>query len=153
MNSAAAAIALQDPRLVRKGNRGMLLNKAWEKVSAEGYNFIKGKSRSKMYGGSSSALESPTKQVKLSEEIRRQRMRELQEDIEGIDRHLSIKEKRLRQSEASHNYSVSDQFLNQIRSLRALGVRNRESSFSLKLRRNGQNGTKLPAQLAAQVGL
>lgn len=73
-----------------------------------------------MYGTSASSSESaPTKRTKLSEEIRTQRISELRENIEGIDRHLSIKEKRLQQSEASRSYSVCDQFLNQIRELKS----------------------------------
>ena len=74
----------------------------------------------KIYGASGSPSESPpNKCIKLSEEIRTQRICELREDIEGIDHHLTIKEKRLQQSEASHNYSVCDQFLDQIRELKS----------------------------------
>ena len=40
-------------------------------------------------------------------------------DIEGIDRHLSIKEKHLKHAETLHNYSVCDNFLEQIRELKA----------------------------------
>ena len=120
VNAAAAEIALSEPKLVRKGNRGILLEKARQKVSDEGYSFKKGKSRSKVYGVSTRTLECPpTKRVKLSEEIRTQRIRELREDIEGLDQHLRIKEKRLQQSEASRNYSVCDQFLDQIRELKS----------------------------------
>ena len=63
----------------------------------------------------------PTKRVKLSEEIRTQ---ELREDIEGLDQHLRIKEKCLQQSEASRNYCVCDQFLDQIRELKSANERN-----------------------------
>ena len=120
VNDAAAEIALKEPKLVRKGNRGALLAKARQLVSEEGYMFKKGKSRSKVYGAVASESESPPKKhVKLSEEIRTQRIGELREDIEGVDRHLSIKEKRLKHAESLHNYSVCDQFLEQIRELKA----------------------------------
>ena len=115
VNSAAADIALKEPRLVRKGNRGILLEKARQQVSTEGYAFRKAKSRSKVYG--SSAEMSPT--AKLSEEVRTQRIRELREDIEGLERHLAIKEKRLRQAESSQEYSLCDRFLEQIRELKS----------------------------------
>lgn len=46
---------------------------------------------------------------KLSEEIR-----------EGIECHLAIKEKRLKQSEASRQYSVCDCFLDEIRELKSV---------------------------------
>ena len=49
VNAAAVELALQNPALVRKGNRGELLEVARKKVS-ESYTFKKGKSRSKMYG-------------------------------------------------------------------------------------------------------
>ena len=52
----------------------------------------------------------PAKRVKLSETIRTERIREVREDIEEIDRHLTIKEKCLQQAETSSNYSVSINF-------------------------------------------
>ena len=120
VNDAAAEIALKEPKLVRKGNRGTLLVKARQVVSEEGYMFKKGKSRSKVYGAVASESEAPPKKrVKLSEEIRTQRIDELREDIEGVDRHLSIKEKRLKHAEALHNYNLCDNFLEQIRELKA----------------------------------
>lgn len=50
VNSAAVDLALQNPVLIQKGNRGELLNKARARVADEGYNFKKGKSRSRIYG-------------------------------------------------------------------------------------------------------
>lgn len=42
VNSAAAELALCEPSLVRKGNRGVLLERARKKVSEEGFVFKKG---------------------------------------------------------------------------------------------------------------
>ena len=42
VNNAATKIALKNPSLVHKGNRGMLLEKARKQVSNEGYVFKKG---------------------------------------------------------------------------------------------------------------
>ena len=103
---------------MRKGNRGTLLEKARQQVSAEGYAFKKGKSRSKVYGASGEMCPT-TKRIKLSEEIRTQRIRELKEDIEGLELHLAIKEKRLRHSESNQEYSLCDRFLEQIRELKS----------------------------------
>ena len=52
VNAAAVELALGEPRLLRKGNRGELLEKARKKVADDGYCFKKGKSRSKIYGSS-----------------------------------------------------------------------------------------------------
>ena len=77
VNAAAAEIAQQDPRLVHKGNRGLLLDKAREHVSNQGYVFKKGKSCSK--------------RLKVFETIRTQRISDLRDKIEGIDNHMRIK--------------------------------------------------------------
>ena len=91
VNDAAAEIALKEPKLVRKGNRGELLAKARQLVSDEGYVFKKGKSRSKVYGAVASESESPPKKrVKLLEEIRTQRISELREDIADPSTHTIL---------------------------------------------------------------
>lgn len=47
VNEAAVEIAVSQPSLTRKGNRGILLEKARQLVADNGYNFKKGVSRSK----------------------------------------------------------------------------------------------------------
>ena len=44
VNDAAIELAVGDPSLLRKGNRGELLDKARKKVADDGYCFKKGKS-------------------------------------------------------------------------------------------------------------
>ena len=118
VNNAATKIALKNPSLVHKKKRGMLLEKARKQVSNEGYVFKKGKSCSKLYGQQHSQSKSPTKRVKISEALHTQRSSELREDIEGIDHHVQIKERRLRQSESSQNYIMCDRFYDEIRELK-----------------------------------
>ena len=127
VNAAAAEIALRDPTLVHKGNRGKLLDLARQQVSGDGYIFKKGKSRSKLYGEPSP----PAKRTKISESLRSQRMVELRDEIESIDNHLRIKEKRLGQSEASQNYAQCDRFYEEIRELK--GARREKSRELVQL--------------------
>ena len=77
--------------------------------------FSRKESRSKLYGEQHSKSKSPTKRVKISEA---QRISELREDIEGIDHNVQIKERRLRQSESSQNYSMCDRFYDEIQELK-----------------------------------
>ena len=127
VNAAAAEIALRDPTLVHKGNRGKLLDLARQQVSGDGYIFKKGKSCSKLYGEPSP----PAKRTKISESLRSQRMVELRDEIESIDNHLRIKEKRLGQSEASQNYAQCDRFYEEIRELK--GARREKSRELVQL--------------------
>ena len=116
VNAAAAEIALRHPTLVCKGNRGLLLDQARQQVSSEGFVFRKGKSHSKFYGEPSP---SPAKRIKISEALRSQRIVELRDEIESLDNHMHIKEKRLGQSEANKNYALCDRFYEEIRELKS----------------------------------
>ena len=108
VNTAATELALHNPVLIQKGNRGELLERARSKVSTEGYNFKKGKSRSKKYG-EGSAMESTPKRPKFDEDMRRKRKKELEEDIEDLTQVIRFKEKRCSQAETTRNYKVCDQ--------------------------------------------
>ena len=78
VNSAAMELALENPVLIQKGNRGELLEKARSRVSSDGYNFKKGRSRSKVYG-EESAVESTPKRPKFDGDMRRKRKKELED--------------------------------------------------------------------------
>ena len=83
VNSAAMELALENPVLIQKGNRGELLEKARSRVPSDGYNFKKGRSRSKVYG-EESAVESTPKRPKFDGDMRRKRKKELEEEIQDI---------------------------------------------------------------------
>ena len=122
VNAAASELALTDPYLVRKGNRGILLECARKKVCDDGFIYKKGKSRSKLYGEPSSAPSSDSshRREKLNEEMRRERIGEIEEDIESIASHLAIKERRLAQAETVRNYKLCDALSEQIQELKEL---------------------------------
>ena len=67
VNSAAAEVALLQPSLFQKGNRGLLLEKARKMVADQGYCFKKGASRSKMYGNAGA---STLKRSKINQNTR-----------------------------------------------------------------------------------
>lgn len=71
VNDAAVELAVGEPSLLRKGNRGELLERARKKVADDGYCFKKGRSRSKLYGNNDDA-EPPSapKRPKLNEKMR-----------------------------------------------------------------------------------
>ncbi len=116
VNEAAAQIAVHKPKLIRKGQRGELLELARERVSQEGFVFKKGKSRSKRYGDPHQ--ESVPKRPKLNEQMRKERMEELDEDVDSLNRRVAIKEKRLPQAEAGRNYKLCDQLGEEIQELK-----------------------------------
>ena len=127
VNEAAVAIGKSKPHLVRKGNRGELLDLARKKVADEGYNFKKGHSQSKVYGkGSSGARKRP----KLDKDMRHQRMDELQEDIQDSTKRISLKEKRVIQAESTRNYKLCDDLSEQISELKQYR-RQKEKEYAL----------------------
>jgi len=120
VNSAAAQLALHNPSLVHKGNRGTLLERARRKVADDGYLFKKGKSRSKVYGEQSCTPSSPPKRRKLNEQMRAERLNELAEDVESVGSRVAIKEKCLAQAEAVRNYKLCDQLCEEIQELKSV---------------------------------
>ena len=115
VNDAAVELALGEPRLLRKGNRGELLDKARKKVADDGYCFKKGKSRSKVYGsGDDTEPASAPKRPKLNEQMREERIKELEEDLADVSSHITFKEKRCTQAEIARNYKVCDELTQEI---------------------------------------
>ena len=111
VNEAAIELALAQPSLVRK--RGELLEMARKKVADDGYCFKKGESRSKVYG-SGDAEPTVPKRLKLDQNIREERVKELEEDIAEISSHISFKEKRRTQAEIARNYKLCDDLTQEI---------------------------------------
>lgn len=122
INEAAILLCLQTPSLLSK--RGELLIQARQKVEDDGYNFVKGKSRSKRSTStcsdesSSSTVSLPTKRIKIDEESRKRRINELMEDLRDIDDQMALKEKRLKQAETSRNYKLCDEIMGETSELK-----------------------------------
>ena len=100
----------------------MLLSKQklWEearkKLNESGYDYKKGKSRSKQLISSSESDESTPapKRVKTTEALRIKRILEIEEDLGDISQRMGFKEKRREQASLSHQYGVCDQISEEI---------------------------------------
>ena len=75
------------------------------KVVDSGYTFVKGKSRAKRLASPDEDSPKATR-TKNSAEVRKKRVRALEEDIANLDEQLNFKEKRRQQSENIRNYKV-----------------------------------------------
>ena len=134
VNEASVYLSMKNPSLVRKGNRGELMEAARKKVVEDGYVFKKGRTRSKLYGVQDSQTTLP-KRTKLNEESRRKRMDDLEDDIKDLSKRITMKEKRCTQAEASHSYKLCDELTEQISELKQ-EKRIKEKEFSLILRKD-----------------
>ena len=111
LNDEAGKIVLSDPSLItRPGGRGELLERARAAVHTSGYTYKKGKSRSKhnITEGSDVEEASARKHVKIDAEIRQQRIKVLNEDIEGLNKQITYKQKRIEQAELMKRYDQCD---------------------------------------------
>ena len=108
VNAAAVELALQSPALVRKGNRGELLEVAQKEVT-ESYTFKKnGKDK----------VPTP-KRPKFEREMRDNRVTELNEVIVDLTKRIAIKESRCQQAEIACNYKLCDQLNEDIMELKS----------------------------------
>lgn len=114
MNSAAADLCRRDVKLL--DNRGLLLELSRKKVADEGYVFKKCHSRSKVYGDS--RAENPSKRPKYSQEMRENRMDEIEDELADISRIMQFKKKRLSQAESAKKYSMCEQLTVEMRELK-----------------------------------
>ena len=105
VNEASFHLAMKDPSLL--SSRQTLLERAREMVNESGYNFKKGKSRSKKLQDSDS--EQSSKHCKTSEALRTKRISQLNDDIKDFNDRLQFKEKRRQQATNSRNYKLCDQ--------------------------------------------
>lgn len=113
MNKAAQALCLEQPSLLRK--RQTLMDLARDRVIADGFQFVKGKSRSKK---SESEEEPAPKRQKLSQEIRDRKMKELEQDIADLNERLGFKEKRITEKLNVRDYKRCDELKEEVMDLR-----------------------------------
>ena len=115
VNMAAGELCLNDISLINR--RGDLLEKARKRVADEGYNFKKGFSRSKVYGRIETS--STAKRPKYEKEMRDERMKSIEEELQDITRLMQFKEKRLTQAESSKSYKLCEQVTEEIMNLKS----------------------------------
>lgn len=113
INEEAGILALQNPSLLT--TRGVLLEQARERVVEAGYEFKKGKSRSKKY---KDVNETPTRKY-TSKVIRERRLEEINEEISQLDKQISFKQKRVEQAELAKNYKICDEVTEEIGTIKS----------------------------------
>ena len=120
INNASFKMCLSNPSLLLE-NKGTLLEMARKKVHEEGYCYKKGQTRSKVLNPSSLEEGEPPqpKRQKISTYERQRRIKELSEEISGLNRHIRIKEQRLEQANASRNFKVCDEVASEIAVLKS----------------------------------
>lgn len=97
----------------------------------EGYKFRKWRSRSKKVSDHEVSNDPPkAKQPKTTDNVRKQHIEDLEEDIKDLTDRLSFKQKRQNQAEMSRNYKVCDQLMEEISDLKK---KKREKEIELKL--------------------
>ena len=114
MNSAANELCLSNPNLLL--NQQMLVEQARMKVNDDGYQYKKGKSRSKKFIDSTSL---PPKRRKISQEFRLKRISELQERVKDLNDQIRSKEKRREAASNIRNYKECDLLTERISELKS----------------------------------
>ena len=114
MNEASANLCLQSPNLL--SDRTLLLKECRRVVDEEGYDYKKGKSRSRSLN--TSVASEPPKRKNITEKYRLSRIAELQERIKDITDRLGYKEKRRESASIVRNYKECDQITEQMSELK-----------------------------------
>ena len=113
MNDAAEQICLENPSMLRK--RSDLIEAARSRIIEEGFQFKKGKSRSKKLLTTS---EPRSKRIKLTQQVRQIRMKNVEEDIGDIKDQISFKEKHRCAAEAIRDYKKYDEITEELTRLK-----------------------------------
>ena len=98
------------PSLLIRGNRGKLLENCHQNVHESGYSYKKGKSRSKRLD---SSFQTP-KRKKMNATMRQDLLKELEEDVAELKKHISVKEKRRDQAQSMRNYKLCDEIMEEM---------------------------------------
>ena len=96
VNSASADLCVRNPALLL-GKKGDLFKLAQEKVYQDGYQYKKGKSRSKRYSLPEDDIQ--PKRPKLDSTTRHERIMEIQDLISDFDRTIGFKQCRSKQQQ------------------------------------------------------
>ena len=106
MNDAAIHLCLQNPGLLRK-KRKVLMDAARDKIIADGFQFAKGKSRSKSL--TPEAAEPKPKRQKLTQDVREKRLKDIEEDMSDLRERIQFKEGRISGYLAISDYKKCDE--------------------------------------------
>ena len=119
INAAGFQMCLNNPALLLE-KKGTLLDLAKKKVHEDGYVYKKGHTRFKILEPSSCEESEPQpKRQKVNAYERQRRIKEVNEEISGLNRHIQIKEQRLEQANASRNFKMCDELAGEISELKS----------------------------------
>ena len=116
LNQCSGDVAVAEPFLLSK--RGELFQRAKKAVHDSGYRFKKGQSRSKRFSGSESPAAETPKRPKLSQEVRKDQIHQVNEQLSCINERISFKEKRVFQATNIKNYKLCDELSEEIMNLK-----------------------------------
>ena len=96
--------------------RGKLLEMCRVHVNESGYQYKKKRSRSKHFGTGSKG-EPTSKRPKFDKDMRAERVREINEELKTLNKHLDIKQKRVDQKVAERRFDVCDMITGEMEEL------------------------------------
>ena len=114
MNDAAQQLYLQNPGLIRK--RQLLIDTARERIISDGFEFVKGKSRSKK--NLKDELVPVAKRSKLSQSFRENRIHEIEEDIRDLNDRIKFKDGRISAALNMKEYKKCDEIKEEVTTLK-----------------------------------
>ena len=131
VNDAAATICIRNPAMLTK--RGELLTLAKRSVDESGFVYRKGKSRSKAFGSEADEPgPSAPKRLKITQQIRDTRQRNIAEDLKSINTHIQFKEKRIDTEVIAKNFRVCDLLAEEVSELKKRQVLTSELDSLIK---------------------
>ena len=135
INDASLKLCLDNPLLLQE--RGKLLSLAREKVHAQGYQYRKKKSKSKLFG---SKTETPqvAKKPRLTQELKDKRITEINEDLAELNTRLTYVEKSRDKFVAVHQYERA------AKKSRAFKSKSRKKSVAVGNEPNAKAGSQIP---------
>ena len=152
MNDAAQQLCLQNPCLLKK--RQLLIDTARAQMITDGFQFVKGKSRSRR---DQQCDEEPTpKRPKFSQSFRENRMLQIEEDLQDLNDRIGFKDKRITAALNSKEYKKCDEIKEEVtalkhkrRELEAERKHLQKSSRQSEYRKRIQNKAPLPVKWRA----
>ena len=125
INDIAGELCARNPALLTQ--RGLLLEEARKCLDRSGYQYKKGKSRSKHFGSGSSTDELPTR-PKIDKEVRDIRIRQIKEQLSALKDQIHFKEKRIEHGVAQKDFKLCDGLADELHVLKE-----KRNSFELEL--------------------
>lgn len=116
MNEIAGNICIKNVSLL--ADRGKLLEWARVKLHESGYIYSKGKSRSKKLNPEMLKEDKP-KLERINQQEGQYRVESLQDQVKDINKHITVKEKRIEYAQSTKNFKLCDQLCEEVTKLKS----------------------------------